>query len=1298
MEFVMTGPQKRLLLFAAFVLFLSPALAVQSAEFVQFRPDKPNTVRFEPQKAKFLRLAIRSTNEGSACLDELEIFAPGDDKRENNLARSNGVKAAASSTIEGYPIHKIEHLNDGRYGNNASWVAAPSDADVWVQYEWPEVVEIASAVFSRDRERKFFDRLPLQVEVLLSDDGETWRSAAAVLGTMADVSNDLPTPYFSDWFWKLPETPSVDRALLPAKNAEQLAAAGFAEYDLKLRDAFLAEENALLKTSGFADIERWLLQRLYPEYVEPKLADENFLPLPTLADAPTFSNGESDETGKAFWSRTSGGSVRVFSPGNFESGPMLEQTVRGAVCGDALYLKISGNRFRSDCLALVSTENAPTRGFIRLQENRPVWEFVDPVGGRAAGEIVPLEGRFDEKTLTAAVRVPLEYLPAWEKRGLYVALGIRGRQTAPGGHPVHFRPADFSLSCAEEMTPDGGFILRAEAVGGKTVTLGDSKLEPNKPELIKLPKSFGQLGPENLCRLTDGNENEFQIVLFRYDPSFRPLAQLADMIARLESPTPDAADARDFKKRIALAGSVNPRYTKIEKTLAALNLPDEKTALDEFIDGVKKSGGESADPLCAEMKKELLPLLDEYRAQEKARFAGKADPTAERELFWKIRLLKRKMFLSNEELSPVEHLLVNKRHPFHPSHNYSDLFDSAWRPGGAVARIEIPRENGRLAPEKAATEEIISAKDGIIRNPSASFDAKKIYYAHRANKDEYFRIFEYDLASGQSRRISADGPFHDFWPTELPDGGLAFISTRCKKKFICWRPQAFVLHRMNKDGGEIKPLSFANLTEFAPSVMNDGRILWTRSEYVDKGADYGHTLWTIRVDGTMPELVFGNTINLPQGYANGREVPETREVCCVMISHFGDLNGPVALLDLTKGPHDPSAIQSITPEVPWPGFWARSETFREPFPITRDVMLVAHAPEDRFGTFLIDRFGNRELLTIDPAIDTICPQPFGAREMPPILTGVVKPDLAKKQLGQFSVANVYRGLENQVEPGKAKYLRVCQEMPTYLRAMPDGTFQTDHEPFMEWYASPVDILSGPFGWPSYVAKGVIGTVEIEKDGSADFLVPSNKVLFFQLLDENFNEIQRMRSVVQLQPGEVRSCIGCHESRLSTPEGSMSMASKQPARTLDPPPWGEGPFWFEKVVQPVLDKNCVACHTAETAAANPKQYDLTDRRDEANIPASYRSLVVSGDVHYFDYTWGAGKTTKADPYSFGVFKSRLWNEILQDEHHREVKLTEEENHALKCWVDLNVPLWGDYLFRRERDRFRPQDENRWKIGE
>lgn len=1268
--------------FAALIFLIGSQVVLAADAFRQIRPDQPNVVEIEPADAAFLRFSIRSTDGDPACLDELEVFAADGDE---NLARRDGVKVGASSTLEGYAIHRVEHLNDGRYGNGASWVAAENataERPQTILYEWPEKVKIGRVVFSRDREGKFRDRTPLDVEVALSDDGEHWTSAAELRGTLMDIGEGR-IDYRASCLWNVPGGAAVDRANTP----ERLTGAALSDYDRKLREAFLAEENALLKTAGFADCESWLLQRHYPEYVEPKQQPENILPLPTLKSAPNFAAPSDSDENRAFWKSASAGSVRVFAPGNFDAGPVVEQSAAAAISGNNLYLRISGNRFLSEHLALVSSESLPARGFLVFVEGQLRWKQIDPLGGRGANESLPLEGRFDEASLTWEAAIPLEFFPEWQTRGIYVGLGLNGRHTAPGGHPVHFVPADFSLAAVDRFDADGRFLLRATVAGETPVTLGDTTLKPGSETLIPVETRFGQVGPEANFDVTDSQERPWRVVLFRYDPCFRPLCQLTDSLRRFEAPESDGLDRRDFDRRLEIEGVANPRYADAENSSEKRDYPSDAELLEQYCAEAAADGGASDDPLCAAIKTKLLPLWERYQALRADRANGPVDQTAERVLFWEIRLLKREFFLSNEELAPVEHLLANKRHPFHPSHNYSDLFDSQWQPGGAVVTIDIPRQNGRLAPENAVTRERIQAGDGMIRNPSASFDATKIYYALRAGQDEYYRIWELDLASGATRRLSAEGPFHDFWPTELPDGALAFITTRCKRKFICWRPQAFTLHRMNKDGGEITALSFANLSEFAPSVMNDGRLIWTRSEYVDKGADYGHTLWTIRIDGTMPELVFGNTINLPQGYANGREVPETREVCCVMISHFGDLNGPVALLDLKKGPHDPTAIRSITPEVPWPGFWAQRETFREPFPITRDIYLVAHAALDRFGIYLIDRFGNRELLTVDERIDTICPQPFGKRDVPPVLRGVIKPDLAKKHLGQFSVANVYRGLEGQVEPGAAKYLRVCREMPTPLAQMPDGTYQSDHEPFMEYYASPVDILSGPFGWPSYVAKGVIGTVEIEEDGSADFLAPAEEVLFFQLLDENFNEIQRMRSVVQLQDGEQRSCIGCHESRLSTPEGTLTAASKNQGRSLQPPPWGAGPFWYEKVVQPVLDKNCVACHTAETAAAKPRQFDLTGSLDTDRIPASYRSLIQSGDVHYFDYTWGAGKTTKAAPYSFGTPKSRLW-EILRDDNHKEVHLEPNEERAIKCWTDLNVPLWGDYQFRRQRSDATP----------
>jgi hypothetical protein len=572
-------------------------------------------------------------------------------------------------------------------------------------------------------------------------------------------------------------------------------------------------------------------------------------------------------------------------------------------------------------------------------------------------------------------------------------------------------------------------------------------------------------------------------------------------------------------------------------------------------------------------------------------------------------------------------------------------------------------------------------------------------------------------ADGSGLRRLTDGPFHDFDAVCLPDGGVAFNSTRCKVRFLCWRPQAYVLHRMNADGTDVQRLSHANLSEWKPSVMQSGRILWTRSEYLDKGADFGHTLWSIRPDGTHPELVFGN--NTPNCYSQAREVPGTQELVCTLMSH-GDHQGPIALIDRTKGPFDTGAITNITPDTRPHYQMSRShhDTFRDPYPISPDHFLVTHTPDNQHNwcLYVIDRYGNRELLYADPEISSKHPSPLRPRPRPPVLPNEIDAKLAEHGLGQFTVQDVYQGLGPAVARGRAKYLRVAEEIPSNLRPMPDGEFCADHPPFTDFYASPIHLVHAPTpafetrtpnaplkllqtnhdwpklvteiapglyrvresgGWPSYVAKASLGTVPVAEDGSVNFLAPAGKVLYFQLLDGQYNELQRMRSVIQLQPGERRSCIGCHDNRQSSPSAHVGLALTQPPRSLEPPPWGTAAFDYQRVVQPVLDAHCVRCHDGR----DPKRTDLRGTLAADRVPASYRALISGGWVHFFDFTYGM-RHFKAEPLSFGTLRSRLW-QVLADKDHKEVTLDQAGMRAIKTWIDLNCPLWPDYIFRPDR---------------
>lgn len=945
----------RLACLAGAIALASSARAAEKKPDSVLRADQPIALAFDARDAHFVRVVVHRSSGGEPCLDEIEVYAPGSDA---NLAlAARGAKATASSSLAGYPIHKIEHINDGQYGNGHSWIAAGSGRE-WAQVELPAAAKVDRVVVSRDREGNFHDRVPIDIEVLLSLDGNTWQSVCRLRGRPAVV------------------------------------------------------------VSGAAD------------YVPPY----------TLGAAPTWT-------------------------------------------------ELLTYAFRCE---------------------RHTWSRIS-----ADDHLSPL--RVD-------------------------------RPAVPGGAPYWSRIA-------------------------------------------------------------------------RLDPLSRTLEQYSDLIERLALKSLDVAAER---KEVA----------ELRRRCAAL----------------------AAD--------------------------GPKSPDAEEELYLEARRAKRQLMLRDPDLESLGRVLLVKRHPYLSSHNYSDVLDSQFRPGGGVFVLEIPRRDGRLDPEAGKLKMLADATDGIARDAVADFDARKIYYAYRPDKSPvagwtpYWHLMAVDASGGASQQLT-DGPFHDYYPCPLPDGGMAFISTRANARFLCWRPQAFMLYRMDADGTGIRPLSFANLSEWTPAPMRDGRILWTRSEYLDKGADFGHTLWAIRPDGTHAELVFGN--NTPNCYINGREVPDSREICCTLFSHGGDHNGPIGLVDRGQGPFDSGAVTNITPDVK-PHYnmsWPRYECFRDPTPVARDYFLVSHAAADRFGIYVIDRYGNRELLYLDPEIDAVSPTPLRPVSRPPVLASSLDPALAKAGKAEVTLVDVYRGLEPHVRRGEVKYLRVCQEVRADLLKLPDGQCQADHVEFQDWYATPTHRVRGPHGWPSYVAKASLGLVPLSEDGSATFEVPAGRTLYFEVLDEQFNELQRMRSVVQLQAGERRSCVGCHESRRDAGP-AMCLTASRPATPVTPPPWGDRPFAYERVVQPVWNTHCVRCH----GAAQKERINLAGSVDADKVPASYRALIEGGWVHYFDCTWNL-RHHKAEPKSFGTLQSKLWR--LLDAGHHGVKFSPDETHAVKCWIDLNCPLWPDYQFRPERSR-------------
>jgi hypothetical protein len=1155
-----------------------------------------------------------------------------------NLALGPKARAAASSVLPGHVIHQVAHLNDGRLGNAHSWISASDPS--WAEVDLGEIYWVWKVAFGSDSSRQHSDRAATGFSILAAIERSeepkavSWRVVlrraggepvrvreefafrpvqarwvrvaieATNSGTQARIDElevfGQKEPIALERIGPLPE-PAVAR---PKAEAEGL-----------LRDTFLGEEHAWLKTFGRADLS----PRLVPyngrvkEY--PRHVGDDHLPLPPLSAAPTL-DGRLDEP---CWGEASRGTARVGRPDDFARGPLVTCAAWAGRRGDDLFLAVQTDRLLSAHVAVVSTADGQGCGVVAVEGDGLVFRACQRAG-KGAAEPARIDGAFDASLTRFEMRLPLAWFPEVGERGLRVGLGMGGRHTRSEGRPVHFVVSPLAL--AEAAPCAGGvFHVRLRAAEPLRVRADAPGLEDGlalaagQTRVLALPAERGPIGPELRLSVEEEGGEAHTLHLFRYDPLERTLALMQGLVERLAA--------------------------------KGLDVEAERAQLARF------------------------------RSRQERLLAAAADREAEREAYLEARVAKRRLFLREPDLAAAREILFVKRHPFHPSHNYSVLLDSAYRGGGGVYVLRIPLREGRLEPGEAEAVRLFDAGGGIARTPMASFDLAKVYFAHRPSREGFYHVLRMN-ADGSGLEQLTDGPWHDYWPCPLPDGGIAFITTRCKARYLCWRPQAAILFRMDADGRGLRPLSHANLSEWAPSVMADGRILWTRSEYIDKGADFSHTLWAIRPDGTQPELVFGNAIIQPNGYANGREVPGTREICCTLISHFGDLNGPIALVDLAKGRFNPQAITSLTPEVPWPGMWPMTECFRDPVPIARDYVLCAHAPAERFGLYLIDRFGNREMLHLDPAIGSVCPTPFRKVAPPPAVPSVAQ-EPAEEEAGQFVLMDVYQGLEPAVERGRVKYLRVCEEVRSSLERLPSGEYRRDHPEFLLWYASPVDKVSGPSGWPSYVAKGTHGLVPVEADGSAAFTAPAGKVLYFTALDADFNELQRMRSVVQLQPGERRSCIGCHESRGAAPPVRVPLAFGRPPWRLEPPPWGAGPLDYERVVQPVWDAQCVRCHNA----TEKNKIDLSGTLDDDRIPTSYRSLIRGGWVHYLDCGWNSGGNEKRPPLSFGTLKSKLWP--LLDRGHHGVQLTLGEKRRVKCWTDLNCPLWPDYVYRPDRPK-------------
>lgn len=606
-----------------------------------------------------------------------------------------------------------------------------------------------------------------------------------------------------------------------------------------------------------------------------------------------------------------------------------------------------------------------------------------------------------------------------------------------------------------------------------------------------------------------------------------------------------------------------------------------------------------------------------------------------------------------------------------------------FRPDSSLNILELDGLYGRVRT-------LIEDRGGILRNPDVSYDGQRLLFAwKKSDRRDDFHLYEMDLNTGDLRQLTHGLGFADYEGVYLPDGNIVFSSTRCCQTVDCNWVEASNLYVMDDYGQFMRRVGFDQVHTIFPTVTDDGRVLYTRWEYNDRGQIYPQPLFQMNPDGTNQRELYGGNSWFPTNIIHARKIPGSRKVLAVVTGHHRPAHGKLAVIDPAAGRQEGRGVQLIAPirstdYVRVDRYALDGNQFQYPFPISEEQFLVTLAlptPEGelgRFNIYLMDRRGGRELLAEPQSADSSigCKQilPLAARPRPTPRPSEVD---YRKDVGTFYVQDVYQGLGLQgVRRGTIKRLRV---VTLKYRAAAIGQLSQDGLGGNSGVTTPVAIGNG-----SWDAKVVLGTVKVHDDGSAFFQAPARMPLYFQALDDRGRSVQTMRSWTTLMPGEVQSCVGCHEHKNTVPRAALgiSLALKAAPQALTPfngPPRG---FSFTNEIQPILDKHCISCHTGEA----DKPIDLTSRpvllgKTKRKFSQAYLTLThTKGDCGNWDHAlvnWidCMSEPTMLPPYHRGAATSKLMT--ILDQGHEGVELSQNEFERIACWIDLLVPYCGDY---------------------
>ncbi len=753
------------------------------------------------------------------------------------------------------------------------------------------------------------------------------------------------------------------------------------------------------------------------------------------------------------------------------------------------------------------------------------------------------------------------------------------------------------------------------------------------------------------------------------------IKKVADKISKTAEVTNlvEKVGEKSLKKQLVQLQNMMLIKARLDQ-LATFNGNNIKQAFDFFKQNYPQHKGnltsseQSSVPMLEQMRKKLIAGLKE----------GNTGNIAESEHFMD---LCRKIVLSNPMIQDKEMFLLRQRvgekrarevmaqHLGYPENNWttSDAIRTAHK--GWDNELSVMTRIGDLSSLQTIYK---PEKPVVINDPDIHWDGERILFAS-VNDKKAWHLFEVKRDGTGLKQLTPDG-YEDvsfFDGCYLPGGKIAMVSTAPYQGVPCiGGVQATgAVFELDPQTKAIRQLNFGQDNDWNPTVLNNGRLMYLRWEYTDATHYFSRILMHMNPDGTGKKEYYGSNSYFPNSMFEARPIPNhpTKFITVVSGHHGVVRSGRLMLFDPQKGrkeadgviqelPFSKRKVEPIIKDGLVDGVWPQ---FLAPYPLDDHFFLVTAkpSPDALWGIYLVDVFDNMTLIAEQEGEAMLYPMLLDKRPVPPVIPEKVQMD---DTTSTVYIANIYEGQGlKDVEKGTVKALRIFAYHYSYNKT-------GGH-----------DELGIQSSWD---VKRVLGTVPVEEDGSAIFKIPANTPVSLQPLDENGRAMQLMRSWLTGMPGEVVSCVGCHESQNTIPRVRPTIASRKLPDTIEPFYGPVRPFAYKNEIQPLLDRKCTACHNGSNELP-----DFSDKKEAGyrNLSGSYRALHPyvrrpgpESDLHVLT------------PMDYHASTSELI-QILEKGHYG-VKMNKEEWDRLHTWIDLNVPYHNrfsppEYCENNQKDR-------------